>query len=522
MKKYNRRNFLKHLALGTGALFLSPLVSKAESSVAASGSNPDKLQSLRAAKEAFYRRQYLRAEQLYQQIIAQYPDEIAAYDGLSATYKAQQKPLETALLYRSALQAHPSNPAFYDRSARSLIALELGNYKQAQQYRQATGESFLIASAALLYLQAIPQFPDKQYLYEGLLDTTRALEKENRHLKRLQLPEQQFDETIRQQIDSLTAEYQTNWQESREKVKHKPKGNIEESIEKMQTKKRRILYSRAERERREADLQNREKILLYAGFTASLQAKDTSGSENYYHRIKANNRGEAEIYSRFLIGRHYKKQKQYQKLAGFWEGEPTDTPYWQSLRRARALVLEGEKSGNNTSFDQAMQIYQSVQNEIDGENDAMALAALYSGMARCGWKKGKWSDSREHLKKALNSLPPSGGIATTLLVDYAESYTREKSGDRSERILRRLSGEKTDIQINDDPFVENYLQKRDREAERINRNRNRPRNDYRHASYALVKLYEGKGNTGRRDEVLNYLEKHDTKDTFVRKHRHNH
>ncbi|GHT76711.1 hypothetical protein FACS189413_12770 [Bacteroidia bacterium] len=516
MKQFNRRNFLKQMLLGSGALFLPPLVSKATS--AATPSAIDKTQYLREAKEAFYRRQYAKAEMLYRQIIAQYPNEIAAYDGLAKVCNAQQKSQEITLLYRSALETQPQNPLLYDRLARSLVALQLGNYRQMQAYCQSTGETFPIQTAAALYIQALALAPDKKYLSEGLLDTVRALETKNRQLQRLKLPEIRFSDDINNQITTLTAASCENWEQSRKREKHRGRvtAHLEDSLEKIHTKKRRTLYSKADRDMRESSIKNQQKIFLYPYLSSALKEKNTAAAEIYYNRIKSLNPQQPEVYARFLLGKHYKKQGKFKQLAAFWESEKTDLPYWQSLRKARALVLDGEQTGNSKSFEQARQIYQSIREEIEAEeHDTMALAALYSGMSRCFRQQKRWAESRSQLQAGLNRIAPASGIAASLLIDYAESFDNEKTGNKSERLLQRLSGEKKSQKFNDDAFIENYLQKREKDLE----NRKQSTHD---ASYALAKLYEKKGNKNRLNEVLDFIGKRDTKNEFVRKRRHNH
>jgi Tfp pilus assembly protein PilF len=546
MNRYTRRKFLKTLAIGTGAMFLPPFVLNGRTAISTDTIDKEKLR--KEASECFYKRRYGQAEELYKQLTEQYPDYIPAWDGLAKVYNAQQNGVAAVELYRSALDKNPQHPLLYDRLARAVNALSLGNYRQEKIYMENSGEDFPIQASALLYIQAITMFPDKKYLYEGLLDTVQCLEKKNRQLKKFSLPELDFSAEVNSQIATLTSGYKNDWEKTRTKEKNRGKytNQLPQSLDRLAAKKRRTLYLESEQKCREASLSKKKKEYLYPYFVAAIKAGQYEQAEDCYRQIKETDT--SETYTRHILSKGYKKQGQYDKLIELWEKEDTNiSSCWQKMHIANALVLKAEKTNSPLPLQRATQIYMEIRPEVDNTaRDTRLTASLYSGLARCSFLTSGMNAGRMQLQQGLEKLPPGSGEALSLLIRYAESYGNGDSASKAEKILSRLSGENKASTSIGDPFMERYIKNREEKMqwERTNgvgkwakttngrthgkghaqqgkNNRANPEQDDLKASYALVKLYEKKSNPSRRNAVLNYIEGKDPGNTFAGKRKRN-
>jgi len=127
------------------------------------------------ARKAFYRKEYSLAEELFLQCISSAPKDIRFYDNLQNVYGKQNKVLEIIELYNNGLTINSENIAFYDRTARSLMRLELGYKRQAAQYREQISSNSLLSDAQSLYLEAL-NLQEMPYLHIGLEKVLRKIE----------------------------------------------------------------------------------------------------------------------------------------------------------------------------------------------------------------------------------------------------------------------------------------------------------------------------------------------------------
>jgi len=120
------------------------------------------------AKKAFYEKNFAQAEQKYLECIALAPASIRFYDNLQKVYASQNKILLAAQLLKSGLEANPTKIAFYDRLAKMLMRLAIGNKKIAKAYGHSLDTSILLSDAKQLYLRALAIDSKKAYLTIGL------------------------------------------------------------------------------------------------------------------------------------------------------------------------------------------------------------------------------------------------------------------------------------------------------------------------------------------------------------------
>lgn len=174
MSNVSRKDFLKLSSWALiGALLPFQKISALNSILSneSNGNIGDFKKAQDIAKEAkvlFYKKQYLKAEELYLQCINLAPNSILFYDNLDNVYGAKGDFLSSVELYRNGLIKNPDKVSFYDRSARSLMRLEVGSKKQASVYRNKINSVSLLKDAELLYEKAISKDMSKKYLLIGL------------------------------------------------------------------------------------------------------------------------------------------------------------------------------------------------------------------------------------------------------------------------------------------------------------------------------------------------------------------
>ena len=154
--KNNRRNFLKTSSLGILSLAIPmPLFSSNNKLFSNNlGSYNEAKEIAKKAKKYFYKKEYLKAEGFYKKCIELAPSDIRYYDNLKAVYGAQGKYIDSLNLFKTALANNSQNLAFHDRTARSLMQLELGNKKMADLYKNGNNQS-LLKEARKIYKEAL-------------------------------------------------------------------------------------------------------------------------------------------------------------------------------------------------------------------------------------------------------------------------------------------------------------------------------------------------------------------------------
>lgn len=121
-----RKTFLSLSSLGLASLlFPNFLFSKSLLKTSS-----DVKQLLKSAADHRKQKKLVEAQNIYRQIIAQYPNEIRAYDGLRKTLLSEKnKEWEVILMFRNALALNPESIELQRRLYREYINASLGNKK---------------------------------------------------------------------------------------------------------------------------------------------------------------------------------------------------------------------------------------------------------------------------------------------------------------------------------------------------------------------------------------------------------
>lgn len=167
----SRKRFLRLSALGALAVFVPcyelTALTKLSSKVV-------KINDIQTAKElaveakiAFYKKDYLKAKERYIQCIELVPTQIQYYDCLQNIYSVLKAPIKSIELYKIGLEANLDKPVFYDRLARALVSVEIGNKAIRSKTLGLMNSSTLLDTAKELYEHALT-LEEKSYIQIGL------------------------------------------------------------------------------------------------------------------------------------------------------------------------------------------------------------------------------------------------------------------------------------------------------------------------------------------------------------------
>lgn len=173
MASFTRKDFLKLASLSFAATLLPTEKINALTFILdldTPGTDVDYISVSDLAREAkthFYKKEYPIAEEKYRECIRLAPGDVRFYDGLDNVFGAQGRFLESLLLYKNGLTINSQNVAFYDRTARALMRVGIGDKKLAETYKRDFSSDSMLDDALNLYEQAISIDSTKRYLQVG-------------------------------------------------------------------------------------------------------------------------------------------------------------------------------------------------------------------------------------------------------------------------------------------------------------------------------------------------------------------
>lgn len=173
MASFTRKDFLRLASLSFAATLLPTekinalsFILDLDSSRPVNGT-VDVFDIAKLAKQHFYKKEYELAEEKYRECIELASRDIRFYDGLDNVFGAQGRFLESLLLYKNGLTINPQNVDFYDRTARALMRVGIGEKKMAEQYKRDFSSNSLLDDALKLYDEALSINPGNAYLLIG-------------------------------------------------------------------------------------------------------------------------------------------------------------------------------------------------------------------------------------------------------------------------------------------------------------------------------------------------------------------
>src|SRR5690606_4491299 len=379
------------------------------------------IEKAKLAKEYFFKKEYQQSEKLYLECITLAPADIRFYDNLQNVYSAQGKRLLCVELFKNGLIANPNKIDFYDRSARSLMRLELGYPKIAEQYRNQINSPSLLEDAKQIYDQAIQIDPSAKFLEVGkqkvvkkidsnALTTNYWTSKEHKKERKLNrnFHNSRYDKLTNEELLAKLEEfdkkrrntlYFDNKQKTREKNIVKEKKKIYKLL---------IINVKKERQLQEA--------ILYANQLYTIDNKDTFAVK--------------------ILKRLYIETNNYTELINF-QRKHNEFEYtvYSHLGLMYALNLKYEKEIYdvnllNESIDVGEDLYKNwglIKNLKVKVVDKLSEAYIL---------KGSFSDAKILIKETIETTTPlPEGMINSLIYCYANIYYRNGEYYEAKNIL---------------------------------------------------------------------------------------
>ena len=530
MKGYNRREFLKSGLLASTAFFFtfSPIekliASNTKNTATDTADDQTNIRQLQQnAKDLFYRKEYVKAEQLYRQIVFLQPDYIAAYDGLAKTLYAQNKSLAAAEAYRQGWLEKKESPLFSDRLARAMKRLVAGNSKQEKEFCFRIGQTELLEVAAQLYIDAIENTNanPKGYLALGLLDVQRTLNKCNKSRSFIGTTVLSFSSPVQNQITLSTQTQLDGWSTSRKRrkkkeynVKTEPEAQLRETNN--QKKYRRTLQFDSEKASRVKEQNLGNKRLYYPLFAQAIKNKSTADVEKFQQKILSFDNKDVNVNGRVI--HHYRKQKEYGKLVQFQKEQYTNNPnFWTTASYAQALRLQAKKESRPDLCSTAMGLYKDMASKSNLRS--REYLCVYGGQLDCLLQQQQYAAARS---TALNALAPFPLSVLSFVLVYIKSWVNEGKLDMAEDAYKTLTTGAESALINNDPIYKHLkvshkmLVQPTGQAKEV-KGYGVKKEQLFDIYYGMANLYKMKNNSTAEQDILNRIKRIEPTNGFVKK-----
>lgn len=446
METFDRRKFLKSVLCGAGlmivgsrplSLLANPSVKKNPADTSASALL---LKQFEEARTFFHKKQFVQSEQLYKTMLTELPAHISIYDCYKNLLSHQNRTDEIIPYFKQAIAKYPRRADFYDRLAKIYREIATGNKKIEKRVCQAENESDLLQTALGWYDRAIEHNPDKKFLYFGMLDTlcarSRRKAKVLRTKARSVVPDSDLPE-MDEREKQLTTPYLQEWID-RKNPQHivAPQGRafntvfqqVGSKVNEIQTKKRRVLYAPAEIACRADNMKQAVKMLNTDLQHYYCNVNDFPAMATLTREILNSNPDETQV-----LG----TARKYLKKAARWDlqveiytqraGDYKDFCTQWGLAYAHL---------QNGSVVKAGELFENLKTKVK-QQSARKIGMLYGGLCACADAKGDCEETKRLLLEGIQRLEGIGGVATSLLLKYAECVHRERGMDPAIGILRK-------------------------------------------------------------------------------------
>lgn len=445
MKAFTRRKFLKSILCGAGLtlvgnysslLFARPNANEKPDNT----SNSTLLQQFDEARTLFRKKQLAEAEQLYKTILTELPAHISIYDCYKNLLSKQNRTDEILPYYKQAIDKYPGRADFCDRLAKIYREIATGNKKMEKRVCETENESDLIQLALEQYKQAIKQNPDKKFLYFGMLDALCARGENNKNSKKTKsrslVPENDLpDMDDKERL--LTEPYLQEWllRKNPEQTANN-KGRIitgypmqiQQKIDKIVIKKRKILFDPDEIERRAQEMKSAIKKLNVQLHNYYSTQKNLPEMTALTKQILKDNPDETQVLG--TARKHLKK-------AGRW-----DLQYDIYTERSQSFKDYCTQWGlayaclQKKDINRAFQLFNILTTKSKTQS-AVKTGMVYRGLCECSVAWGNYSQGKSQLLSAIKKTNGLGGVSTSLLIRYAECAYLSGNTDVAIDILRK-------------------------------------------------------------------------------------
>ena len=125
---------------------------------------------LKSGRAEFLNGNFTESIEAYKKALELNPGHIQTYDGIRKPLIATKSEFQYLELIRNGWKSHQSNASFYDRFARALLSIEMGNNKATNAFNIQFNEQSPLKLASDIYLKAIELFPDNKEIQYGIND----------------------------------------------------------------------------------------------------------------------------------------------------------------------------------------------------------------------------------------------------------------------------------------------------------------------------------------------------------------
>ena len=373
------------------------------------------------AKKAFYKKQYNKAETSYLECIRLAPADIRFYDNLQNVYASQNKILLATQLFKIGLEANPTKIAFYDRLAKTLMQLAIGNQKIGKAYNNTLDSSSLLSDAEQLYLQAIAIDSEKAYLTIGL--------EKVRYKQSINAATSNANSNV-----VLKAIKKANRAQNKIRYEYSTNQEVFDKITSIDSRKRNTLYLEKDIEQREQSI-IREKKTLY-----TLLLRRQIADKNYplaiYYANKSYELDPTDSGSIQSLKQLYIKTKQFTILVKLLKDyDAIKNTAWSKLGIIHAIWLGYKHDASDININEAITLSTNLLSDtlitkVQRVNIAIQLNKIYL-------KQGRFQDSERLILDLITNQNIKNKKNRIMLADsYVSIFIRSNRLEEAKGMLK--------------------------------------------------------------------------------------
>lgn len=433
MEINSRRQFVKQ-ALSFAGLCLLPtspaLMSAPNNKHAVPGV------SYTEAKEAYYKRQYEQAIDLYRKLIAADADNIVYYDGLKKTLRQLNREVQIMTLFSEGMSQNPDKVVFANRMARFYRQI-YGDAKKTRKLRKKGFEGDLLNESIALSCAAIKKEPDRKYLYYELIESLWRKKTHPGSIDKNLIPVEPvalsaFFE-IDMELSSCVAPYMSEWRmiKSGENTEMLDRCfDPELQLAKIENKNRRSLYFNKEIADRERNLANAKKGWLISHCEQAIERGDDEALlEIASPVLKAY---PDEYYLRSRVQNHFWKQAKYDETVRLSEEITRYGHAGSMLKLADVYRRTGEYEKSEKICREIIALPFTLHSSVTDN--------VWCGVVKSLLLQKETGRSRDSVLEALKQNKVSKDGTVRLFNLYARSLADEKRYEEAAAVLNGLLG----------------------------------------------------------------------------------
>lgn len=398
----------------------------------------------RQAKIAFFQRRYSDAQNLYIEAIELAPSKIQYYDGLQNVYAVQKKSIEIIQLYKNGLDANTNIIVFYDRLARSLVRVKLGNKAILSQVQALVGNSALMDEAKNLYNQAINIDSSKQYLQEGL-NRVNFLESLN------------ADTTYANDNQQLKINKRVNREQFLSRYTNFSNQELTERLNAIDSKTRHDLFETSDIDCRNKSLLKEKKIIHQTLSDRCYKVKDYN--QTLTHLLNIYNLDNTDGKTIKLLTNIYLKLNNFEGFLSIKRDWDTlKNTVWSKLGLIHALDKSYRRTDNSAYLEEAVNLSSSLFNDNLNTTNKGLFFKIAMKTAKLYRMNGQFSDAlalySDHLiyNEDFNNKRKKNAV-----IGYIKTLRLNGNINKAKRLLRLALKQKKSVNENNNDDLKTYL-----------------------------------------------------------------